>query len=120
VLNRGVKVIPELDTPGHTFPSWGAGGPANLLTSCPAPNTNNTGPLRADREETYAFLSTLLSEVAIAFPGEIFHAGGDEVSFECWGANPEIMAWMEANGMGSNLTLLNSYYVQKLLNIVQA
>lgn len=34
-MQRGVMIVVELDTPGHTFPSWGAGGPADLLTSCP-------------------------------------------------------------------------------------
>ena len=115
---RGVLVIPEFDSPGHTFPSWGLGGPPNLLTDCPSPATNNTGPLRADRNETYAFVEALLSDVMSAFPGEVFHAGGDEVSFGCWAANKDVMAWMQTQGMGTNLTLLNNYYVTRMLGIV--
>lgn len=120
-MQRGVMIIVELDTPGHTFPSWGAGGPPDLLTSCPgAPELNNTGPLRVDRDETYAFLTTLLGEIAQVFPGEIFHAGGDEVSFGCWESNAEVKAWMATHGMGTNFTELNNYYVQKLFGIVGA
>ena len=61
-----VRVVPEFDTPGHTFPSWGKGGPSDLLTTCNQPATHNTGPLRVDREQTYSFLDTLLREVAQA------------------------------------------------------
>ena len=57
---RGVRVIIEFDTPGHCFPSWGKGGPEHLLTTC----EGSTGPLRADRNETYEFLRTLFAEVA--------------------------------------------------------
>jgi hypothetical protein len=74
---RGVMIVPEFDSPGHTFPSWGRGGPADLLTSCPSASTGNTGPLRADRNQTYEFLSTLFGEVATAFPDRTFHGGGE-------------------------------------------
>jgi hexosaminidase len=115
---RGVRIIPEFDSPSHTFPSWGKGGPADLLTSCPSSSTDNTGPLRADREQTYQFLETLFTEVAAAFPDETFHGGGDEVSFGCWSSNPEVKAWMTAQGMGGNLTLLNNHYMTRLLQII--
>ena len=60
---RGVRVVPEFDTPGHTGPSWGKGGPADLLTQCSGSAALGTGPLRVDRPETYEFLRGLLAEV---------------------------------------------------------
>ena len=107
-----------MQSPSHTFPSWGKGGPAELLTSCPSSSTDNTGPLRVDREQTYQFLSTLFTEVAAAFPDETFHGGGDEVSFGCWSPNPEVKAWMKAHEMGANFTLLNNHYMSRLLQII--
>ena len=66
-------------SPGHTYPSWGKGGPPDLLTSCPSPETDNTGPLRADRPQTYGFLRNLLGEVATKFPDPVFHGGGGKL-----------------------------------------
>ena len=54
---------------------WGKGGPRDLLTTCPSPSTENTGPLRVDRPQTYDFLKSLLGEVADRFPDEVFHGG---------------------------------------------
>ena len=110
---RGVRVIPEFDSPGHTMPAWGKGGPPDLLTTC----GSSLGPLRADRNQTYDFLSRLLTEVAQAFPDQTFHAGGDEVSWGCWGENAEVKAFMKANNM--NLTGLNNYYLSRLFQIVE-
>ena len=62
----------------------GKGGPPDLLTTCPSPETHNTGPLRVDRTETYDFLRALLGEVATVFPDPVFHGGGDEVQPGCW------------------------------------
>ena len=110
---RGVRVIPEFDSPGHTMPAWGKGGPPDLLTTC----GSSLGPLRADRNQTYDFLSRLLTEVAQAFPDQTFHAGGDEVSWGCWGENAEVKAFMKANNM--NLTGLNNYYLSRVFQIVE-
>ena len=55
--------------------SWGKGGPPDLLTRCPSPSTDNTGPLRVDRPQTYDFLESLLGEVAVKFPDQVFHGG---------------------------------------------
>jgi hexosaminidase len=44
--------------------------------------------------------------------------GGDEVSFECWQSSPSVNAWMSAHGMAGNFTALESYYVQRVLDLV--
>jgi hexosaminidase len=58
--------------------------------------------------------------VAAVFPDPYIHVGGDEVSFDCWESNPDVVAWMAANGMAGNASALESYYVQRLLKLVQA
>eukprot|EP00039_Didymoeca_costata_P003029 m.64664 g.64664 ORF g.64664 m.64664 type:complete len:551 (+) comp11662_c0_seq1:106-1758(+) len=112
---RGVRIIPEFDTPAHTYPSWGKGGPAELLTTCSSGGFDGVGPLRADRNETYSFLQELFSEVGEAFPDKIFHFGGDEMHPGCWENNPDVAKFLKKKNMtGEDLI---SYYMRNLFKI---
>jgi len=109
---RGVRVLPEFDTPGHVFPSWGHGYP-EVVTKC---KDGTLGPLRADLNATYDFLKSLFTEVSSVFPDQYLHLGGDEVKFDCWNSNDEVSKFMKArnlNGAG-----LETYFEQRLLDIV--
>lgn len=75
--DRGVRVVPEFDTPGHSQ-SWGLGQPG-LLTACyNATGPDGTyGPIDPTVNSTWAFLEALFAEVAGVFPDAFFHVGGD-------------------------------------------
>ena len=81
---RGIRVVPEFDTPGHTQ-SWEAGAPG-VLTKCYSGASPNGlfGPLDATKEDLYPFLSKLFHEIGNVFPDKYIHLGGDEVNTECW------------------------------------
>lgn len=116
--DRGIRTVPEFDTPGHST-SWGIGEPG-LTTACYNPNGTaaGTGPVDPTRNETYVFMRALFAEIASVFPDDYVHIGGDEVDFTCWASNPSINAWMEVNGIGGNFSALESFYVQRIINIV--
>jgi hexosaminidase len=117
--DRGIRVVPEFDTPGHSR-SWFVGYPE--LASGPGPFTveNEAGPSSVTdptREETYKFMDKFIEEMANLFPDAYFHIGGDEVDGKYWDGNPKIQAFKQAHGMKSNQDL-QAYYNQRLEKIV--
>ena len=116
---RGIRVVPEFDTPGHSR-SWFPGYPE--LASNPGPFTveNEHGTESVTdptREETYKFLDKFIEEMAKLFPDAYFHIGGDEVDGKFWDSNPKIQAFKQAHGMKSNQDL-QAYYNQRLQKIL--
>ncbi len=116
--DRGIRVIPEFDMPGHSR-SWFLGYPE--LSSGAGPYTLDGGGIEPitdpTREETYKFLEKFVAEMAKLFPERYFHIGGDEVDGKQWDANPKIQQFMRAHGMKNNQDL-QAYFNQRLQKIV--
>src|SRR5579864_8770748 len=114
--DRGIRVIPEFDIPGHSR-SWMLGYPE--LASGSGPYTLETGDPIMDptRESTYKFLEKFIAEMAKLFPDAYFHIGGDEVDGKQWDANPKIQEFIHAHGMKNNQDL-QAYFNQRLEKIL--
>ena len=106
--DRGIRVVPEFDMPGHSR-SWVVGYPE--LASGPGPFTLEQGDpiLDPTREETYKFLEKFIAEMAKLFPDPYFHIGGDEVDGKQWDANPKIQEFIHAHGMKNNQDLASLF-----------
>jgi len=119
--DRGIRVMPEFDIPGHST-SWLVGHPE--LGSAPGPYTIERRPgifepaLDPTREEVYKFLETFLGEMAALFPDEYLHIGGDENEGKQWDRNPAIQAFMKQKGIKDNHGL-QAYFNTRLLKILQ-
>jgi hexosaminidase len=113
---RGIRVMPEFDIPGHSR-SWFLGYPE--LASGPGPyNLENGDPIMdPTRESTYKFLQKFIAEMAKLFPDAYFHIGGDEVDGKQWDSNPKIQEFIHAHGMKNNQDL-QAYFNQRLQKIV--
>ena len=117
--DRGIRVVPEFDIPGHSR-SWFLGYPD--LASGPGPYTLEGGAaidpaMDPTRETTYKFLETFIAEMAHLSPDAYFHIGGDEVDGKQWDANPKIQAFKQAHGLKSNPDL-QAYFNQRLQKIL--
>jgi hexosaminidase len=118
---RGIRVVPEFDIPGHST-SWLVGHPE--LGSAPGPYTIERGAgifepaLDPTREEVYKFLDSFLGEMASLFPDAYMHIGGDENEGKQWERNPRIQAFMKEKGIKDNRAL-QTYFNQHLLKILQ-
>ncbi|MBN1781914.1 family 20 glycosylhydrolase [bacterium] len=94
---RGIRVVPEFDMPGHST-SWFVGYPD--LASAPGPYTiSRTWGIQKPvmnpvSERIYAFLDGFLGEMCSLFPDAYMHIGGDEAQFEQWEKNRVIRQFM--------------------------
>src|SRR6202171_2647297 len=116
--DRGIRVVPEFEMPGHSR-SLFAGYPE--LASGPGPYTIEPGGADAvmdpTREEHYTLIDKFIDEMAKLFPDDYFHIGGDEVNGHQWDANPKIQAFIHAHGMKNNQDL-QAYFNQRLQKIL--
>jgi hexosaminidase len=117
--DRGIRVVPEFDMPGHSR-SWIAAYPA--LGSEPGPFRPGRmhhvdTAVDPTRKATYKFLDKFIGEMAHLFPDAYFHIGGDEVSNKPWDSNPKIQEFMRAHGMENNRDL-QAYFNGRLEKIV--
>jgi hexosaminidase len=118
---RGIRVIPEIDLPGHS---------TAILTAFPELASNKRTYALQDhwgvfdptidptQESTYVFLNTLLTEVASLFPDHYFHIGGDENTGNDWAKNQSIQAFMKKQGLQDAVALQN-YFNKRIQKILQ-
>lgn len=80
--DRGIRVVPEFDTPGHTT-AWFVGMPQLAAAPGPYQIERNFGifapVMNAANDATYTFLDAFVGEMATLFPDPYWHIGGDEV-----------------------------------------
>jgi hexosaminidase len=133
---RFVNILPEIDVPGHSLAAissypelsctpgaenykvrsgerimdWSRGAPPTALvdnTLCPA------------NEKVYAFLDSVITQVAALFPFEYIHMGGDEAPFNFWEKNEAIKALMLKEGL-KNMHQVQGYFEKRVQKIVES
>lgn len=122
--SRYVRVIPEIDVPGHSLAALVA---YPELACFKAPEHVNVGnkfygidenSLCAGNEKTYEFLEKVFAEVASLFPDEYIHIGGDECYKGFWSKCPKCRKRMKDEHLKDEKEL-QSYLIHRLEKILQ-
>ena len=118
--NRGIRIVPEFDMPGHST-SWLVGYPELAAAPGPYKIERQWGVfepcLDPSKEEVYDFLDAFIGEMAALFPDEYFHIGGDEVKATQWNSSTNIRDFKARNNLSDNHEL-QVYFNQRLLEIL--
>ncbi len=105
--DRGVRILPEFDMPGHS------GSEVKAYPELGTPTEKEPdGILDPTRETTYKFLEGFLDEMTKLFPDAYYHMGGDEVGGESWMANANIKAFMKEKGFKDKVEL-QAYFTNR-------
>ncbi|WP_336795120.1 beta-N-acetylhexosaminidase [Erwinia aphidicola] len=118
---RGVRVVPEIDFPGHASALAVA---MPQLISAPGPYQMERGwgvfkpLLDPSNEQVYQFIDTLVGEVAAIFPDPYIHIGGDEVDASQWNSSESIRQFMQQQGL-KDAHALQAYFNQRVEKILE-
>lgn len=119
---RGVRVVPEIDLPGHAS-ALAVAMPE--LMSAPGPYAMQRGwgvfkpLLDPSNEAVFRFIDTLIGEVAAIFPDPYIHIGGDEVDASQWNESPKIQQFMRDHGL-QDAHALQAWFNQRVEKILAA
>ena len=118
--DRGIRVVPEFDMPGHAT-AWFVGYPELASGTGPYAIERKWGvfdpAVDPTRESTYSFLDGFLQEMTALFPDAYFHIGGDECNGKEWDRSPRIHAFMQAHGLKDNAAL-QAYFTARVQTLV--
>lgn len=120
---RYVRIIPEIDVPGHSLAAIAAypelsctGGRYNVNPGSKF-YTFEDNAFCAGNEASYDFINKVLTEVAALFPGEYIHIGGDECYKGFWQKCPKCQKKMNEEKLAT-LEELQGYYIKRIGKII--
>ncbi|GLB38159.1 putative beta-hexosaminidase [Lyophyllum shimeji] len=99
---RGIDVLMEIDTPGHTT-AIAASHPEHIACNQASPwssfaNEPPAGQLRLASAATASFTAQLISSIAQTLPSTLFSTGGDELNINCYVRDPQTQADLSKSG----------------------
>jgi hexosaminidase len=118
---RGIRVVPEIDMPGHAS-AIAVAYPELMSAPGPYSMERHWGVLKPvldpTKEATYAFAEAMVSELAAIFPDPYLHIGGDEVDDSQWRANPAIQKFLKEKGLADSHAL-QAYFNRRLETLLE-
>lgn len=125
---RGVRVIPEVDMPGHASSGWKQVDPdivacanswwSNDVWALHTAVEPNPGQLEILNNKTYEVVAKVYDELSGIFSDNFFHVGGDELQEGCYNLSSITQNWFAANHSRTYDDLLD-YWVAHALPIFE-
>lgn len=119
---RQIKVVPEIEMPGHSvavlaaYPELGCtGGPYEVSTIWGV----RSDVFCAGNDDVFVFLENVLTEVMELFPSNYIHIGGDESPKERWEECEKCQARIKAEEL-KNEHELQSYFIKRIESFLSA
>ncbi|KAK5993809.1 Beta-hexosaminidase [Cladobotryum mycophilum] len=126
---RGVRVIPEIDMPGHSSSGWKQID--EDIVACQDSwwsNDNwplhtavqpNPGQLDVINPKTYQVVQKVYSELSGRFADDFFHVGGDELQTGCFNFSSSIRDWFAADSSRTYFDL-NQHWLDNAMPIFKS
>ncbi len=118
--DRGIRVVPEFEMPGHST-AWLVAHPELSSGKAPEGIRREFGisdyAIDPTREETYTFIASFLAEMTEIFPDQYIHIGGDETPAPDWKTSPRILEFRRKHDLRDS-EALQAYFNQRVLKIL--
>lgn len=117
---RYIRIIPEIDIPGHTraivaaYPELSCSGKSTEVATWFGIHSK---VLCAGKEKVYEALDKIFAETAEMFPCEYFHLGGDEVAKLEWSKCPDCAETMKREGL-KDMEQLQGYFTNRAIKLL--
>ena len=136
---RGIRIIPEIETPGHAraaivamknramsnptaeqFRLW---DDKNESVYTSAQNYHDN-VLNVASDDVYRFIDRVVGELQLMYKEaglklEIVHLGGDEVPANAWSKSPDVQALMQREGLKTQHEV-SEYYIKRISALLEA
>lgn len=123
---RGVRVVPEIDMPGHSASGWQQYD-KDIVTCQNSWWSNDNWPLHTAVQpnpgqldvlnpKTYKAVEKVYSELSRRFSDDFFHVGGDELQTGCFNFSKTIRDWFAADSSRTYFDL-NQHWVDTAMPI---
>lgn len=117
---RHIKIVPEIEMPGHAMAAVAAYPWLGSLGS-----TKEVSVIFGKMDDSFnianpkvvQFLKDVLDEVMALFPGQVIHIGGDEVNFTAWENSEEVRNFMIKKNLSSPVDL-QIYFTNQISNYI--
>ena len=120
--DRGIRIVPEIEMPGHASATLAAYPQFAASATPPADVPADWGiypNVYSPDDATLGFLTDVLTEVMDLFPGEYIHVGGDEVEKEQWQHSPAAQARLRELGT-TDVAAIPAYFTRRAGEFLEA